>query len=84
MPHYEPPNDAELRMAVARSKGIDFSDTLFVLSCGCIPDGCSGAAGLDRFVQGKKTRMWCDQHENVLLKQIVTVGDIDGRRGTTE
>lgn len=57
---------------------IDFSDTLFILDCGCILDGCSGAGGLDRFVHHDRiTAMYCPQHKIWgLLKQVVTVGEV--------
>lgn len=38
---------------------IDFSDSLFYLECGCVLDGCSGAAGMDRWWEGKPMRAFC-------------------------
>lgn len=84
MPRYDPPSDKEWDDAMKRVLGIvkgavgkktDFSDTLFLLSCGCILDGCSGAAGVDRFLSGEPMRMYCKTHKDVRLEQIVTVGD---------
>jgi hypothetical protein len=87
MPRYIPPSDDEwreayyrvMRPAYSHQHGIDFSDTLFVLSCGCILDGCIGAAGVDRFLAGEIMAMHCNEHSRdglVRLEQILTVGDI--------
>lgn len=42
-----------------RNHNIDFSDALFLLECNCILDGCSGAAGLDRWWEGSPLTVYC-------------------------
>lgn len=80
MPRYIPPSDEEWDDAIRRvlGKQIDFSDTLLVLQCGCILDGCIGAAGVDLWLKdpNTNTKVYCGTHHWTVLEQIVTVGEL--------
>lgn len=56
---------------------IDFSDSLFVLQCGCIMDGCSGSDPGQKWASGVRNgRLWCSTHEGwVRLVNMVSVHD---------
>jgi hypothetical protein len=59
------------------SKDIDFNDTIFVLGCGCTLVGCSGAAGVDKFKQGRGLTAHCFTHfRRTMIVDIVTVGTV--------
>lgn len=62
----------------------DFSDALFVLECGCVFDGCSGAAGMDRWWEGKPMRAHCSNHKTwTALLDVVSLQLNDGPREAT-